>query len=514
MNNTVVPGYLGTIKSNGGRVLILFLLFLLAIYEFVTAGFPAYAVVCMIPVLALVVILSFRYKIMIFWALFVFNYFLQFFGRYHYLPASVPMSLYNEAFELVLLFMAIVDVGSDPKFSRALNFMLYAILLWCGFGLIEVFNDTCGLGINVTAWFSGFRLLCFQLLYIMLIFTVYIDSPDALNKLLKLWAILSLISVIWTFKQKYIGFTTVESVWLQLAGRTHILNGGTLIRYFSTFSDAANYGCNAAAAAVTFLVVGITTKFKKDKIFFILTSLAVIWGMFLSGTRTAIFCLAIGLMVFIVLSKSFKLAITSAILFGFFGFILVFTNIGNGNQQIRRMRSAFNKDDASSSVRDLNQAVMAKYLADAPWGIGIGTGMDEVPANNKFRKLSTLPPDSEYVFIWIRTGRFGITIFLISMAIMFLGACRVVFFKIKNKALIGIGAGICGAFAAIQLGGYGNQVLYQYPNGLIFFGTLAVVYVLPDLEPAWIEYEEKRVKRMEEKRAQKLEKKKLISMQQ
>ena len=72
---------------------------------------------------------------------------------------------------------------------------------------------------------------------------------------------------------------------------------------------------------------------------------------------------------------------------------------------------------------------------------------------------------------------------------------------------MGIGAGMCSAFAAIQLGGYANQVLMQFPNGLTFYGALTIVYVLPYLEPAWIEYENKRLAEQEEKKRLKLEKK-------
>ena len=82
-----------------------------------------------------------------------------------------------------------------------------------------------------------------------------------------------------------------------------------------------------------------------------------------------------------------------------------------------------------------------------------------------------------------------------------------VLFKLKNKSLIGIGAGLCCAFAAIQLGGYLNQVLYQYPNGLIFFGGLAIVYVLPYLEKDWDIYEQERIAKEEEKKRLKLERK-------
>jgi hypothetical protein len=74
---------------------------------------------------------------------------------------------------------------------------------------------------------------------------------------------------------------------------------------------------------------------------------------------------------------------------------------------------------------------------------------------------------------------------------MWLGACWVVFFEIKNRSLQGIGAGLCAAFVAMQLGGYGNQVLFQYPNGMLFYGGLALVYVLPRLETEYIAREEK-----------------------
>ena len=72
---------------------------------------------------------------------------------------------------------------------------------------------------------------------------------------------------------------------------------------------------------------------------------------------------------------------------------------------------------------------------------------------------------------------------------------------------MGIGAGLCGAFVAIQLGAYANQILMQFPNCLMFYGGLSIVYVLPYMEPAWIEYENKRLAKQAEKKRLKLEKK-------
>lgn len=491
--------------ENGGRVIILFLLFCVAMYEFLTVGLPALAIVCILPLSIASFYFTFKWRMSTFWALIIINYFVQMKGVF-FLP--VPLSLPNEILQLLLLGLAIIDARESSNFERTLNPMLFALIIWCTFCIIEIFNDTCGLGINLATWYTGARLLAFQLLYIFLVFCIYISSPEILMRYLKLWAFLSLFSAIWTWKQQHIGLTEAETSFLYGRGQaTHIIQGGTLIRYFSTFSDAANYGCNAAAASVSFIVFGITTKIKKYRWLFLTIAFLVIFNMFASGTRTAIFCMGGGLAVYIVLSKSFKIAIPAGIVIFLFFSFLAFTNIANGNQQIRRMRSAFSKDDASTKTRDINQETMRKYMRDAPWGIGIGMMSSNVPANNKYNLMANIPTDSEYVFIWLRTGTVGMTVFLITTFMMFIGACNIVMFKLRSRSLIGIGGGLCCAFVAIQLGGYANQVLMQFPNCLTFYGGLSIVYILPYLEPEWIEYEKKQLAKQEEKKRLKLEKK-------
>ena len=230
--------------------------------------------------------------------------------------------------------------------------------------------------------------------------------------------------------------------------------------------------------------------------------------MFQSGTRTAIACVGAGIFTYVFLSRSIKIAIPVTLFFGLAFFVLAFTNIGQGNQQIRRMRSAFDQKDASANVRTINQETMRKYMKDAPWGIGLGINQSNVPANNKYTIMSSIPPDSEYVFIWIHTGRIGITLFIITMLMMLGGACWIVMFRIQSPSLQGIGAGFCCAFVSMQLGGYGNQVLMQFPNCVLFYGGLTIVYVLPFMENVWVEYEAKELVIQEEKERLKLEKKK------
>lgn len=490
-------------SENRGRVLLLFLLFLTAIYLFYTSGFNGFMMICAIPAAALYTIIAFRYKMFTFWTLLVVNYFVMFLNRYQYMP--IPPSLPNEMLEIILIAIAIIDTKLVLS-SRFANAMSVALLIWCGFCVIEMFNDTCGLGYNIGAWYTGARLMAFQLLYAFIVCTIYISSPKKIMNFVRVWACLSIFAAFWAWKQKYIGFTDIEKAWLVYAGRTHLVNG--IIRYFSVFSDAANFGCNMAASSIVFYVIAITNKIKKERIFFLIAALACTWAMFSSGTRTAIFCFIAGTMVYIVLSKSIKIACYVGVLFTLFVFFLAFTTIGNGNDMIRRMRSAFNRNDASVNVRDINKAAISKYMQDAPWGIGIGMGYENVPANNKYRKLSTIPPDSEYVFIWVHTGPIGISLFVLTTIIMVFGASWIVFFRLKNRSLQGIGAGICGAFVAIQLGAYANQILMQFPNVLIFYGSLAIVYVMPHIEERYIEYENNRLNEQEKRRQEKLARKK------
>ena len=500
MTNTAFKTYA---NEHGGRVLLLLLLFLLAIYQFIHAGFAFYAIICALPIFCLLVIAAFHYQMLTFWVLVILNYFLQW---KHFPFSGIPMSLYNEMLEIILIALAIINV-KDAKFERCANIMFLTLIIWCGFCTLEVLNDTCGIGIDVGSWYTSARMMAYQLMYAFIVFTLYITTPRKLTTYLVIWGCLALFASFWVWKQQNIGFTSIENAFIQGRGRsTHILQGGTLIRYFSIYSDAANFGIGIASTAVAFIIFGITAKIKKYKIFYFITGLACTWAMFPSGTRTAIACLIAGLMAYIFLSKSIKIAIPFTILFALFVFILAFTTIGNGNQSIRRMRTAFDRNDASANVRTTNQRAMKKYLNEAPWGIGMAVGYRNVPANNKYTFMATVPPDSEYVYIWIHTGIIGITTFLILTFLMLAGACWIVFFTIKSPSLRGIGAGFCCAFVSQQLGGYGNQVLMQFPNCLVFYGGLTIVYILPHIEKEWVEYEDLQLAIQEEKKRIKLQK--------
>ena len=489
--------------ENGGRVLLLFLLFLLSLYSFKNSGLNGMAMILVIPVSIMAVYLAFSYRMFTFWMLFIINYFVMFLTKEGMMP--VPSSLPNELLELVLITIAIIDLR-ESKFEYLANLMTVAVLAWCAFCMIEVFNDTCGLGMNITAWFTGIRLMAFQLLYAVIVFALYMNTPKRIYQLFKIWAFCALFAIFWCWKQKNIGWDAAEMNWLFAQGhaRQHLVNG--IVRYFGTFTDAANFGIHMACASVSFFIIAITNKVRKHKIFYGIIGALTTWAMFQSGTRTAIFCMMAGFMLFLILSRSVKIIVPASIVFGLFIGMLMFTNIGQGNNQIRRMRSAFNPEDASANVREINKAAIAKYMKDAPWGIGIGIFEQNIPAWNKFKIVSQIPPDSEYVFIWVRTGKIGVSWFAICNLMILLVGCSTVFFKIKNRSLMGIGAAWCASFAALHLGGYVNQILMQFPNIVIFYGGMSTVLLLPKIEKDFEDLEAQELVEEAEKKRIKLEK--------
>ena len=178
MNKTYSNSFYGYTQGNGGRVAVLFLLFSIAIYQLCTTGITGFAMVCTVPVAALFAILAFRYRMFTFWTLFVVNYMVMFLSRYQYLP--LPASLPNEMLEILLLAIAVIEI-KDLHYERMANTMLLMLTVWCIFCTLEVLNDTCGLGIDIGAWYAGARLMAFQLMYAFLGCTISIHACSLLG---------------------------------------------------------------------------------------------------------------------------------------------------------------------------------------------------------------------------------------------------------------------------------------------------------------------------------------------
>lgn len=424
----------------------------------------------------------------IFWMLFAVNYVVMALFRYVHLP--LPVSIFAEIF----YFLAICHVAGKSKqyggtAGNACGPMLFVYLPWLVMATFEICNTTSQIDYGTIAyrWFAEVRNLGYQVVYGLFIYAGIFNTRERIRRMHRVWGYWVIAAVAKVLMQQYVGFDYAEREFLVVAARTHFVQG--IIRYFSFFSDAANFGSSMAATVTVFAALAFTTRNRRDRIFFSAVSVIALYGMMASGTRSAIIALAVGLMSYAFLSRNFKaFAATGLVGLSTVGF-LMFTDIGQGNNMIRRMRSAFNKDDASLGVREINKKAMESYLINVPIGIGAGIANGDIPPSNPHYFLSVVPPDSTWVYITIRYGHVGKYCFLFS----FFGMCVVgvlITFRLKHPEVTGqMAATVSGAFA-MTVAGYSNHIMLQYPNCLIFFGALGMLTVAELVDRKAIEADE------------------------
>lgn len=415
---------------------------------------------------------------------FVINYVLMGLNRYGYM-LPVPVSVHIELAYVVLLIYGASQASKwGTRAGRAMGTMMGLYIPWTLYSTLEAINMSSEIDFTtiIVSWLAEYRMMTLQIIWVFIINSYFFTHKKQLDKFCRVWGILTLVAVGWALRQQYMGFDSTEWGWLMAVGmKTHFVNG--IIRYFSFFSDAANYGSCMAATTCVFGALFLTTSSsKRDRIFYGIVALAAAYGMMASGARSAIFVLAAGLVCYCVLSKRVTTLVTTLVLGGLFVGILAFTQIGQGNAMIRRMRSAFDKDDNSLAVREINKAAMKRYIDEKPFGLGAGIRGDAVPPSNKNHYLATVPPDSTWVYVDIHYGHLGKLIFLLSFGGMICYGGFIVLFKTKDRELSGMMAGfVAGAFAMF-IAGYANQVMLQFPNCWLFFGTLSLVAMASEFE--------------------------------
>lgn len=182
-----------------------------------------------------------------------------------------------------------------------------------------------------------------------------------------------------------------------------------------------------------------------------------------------------GLLLYTLISRNLKLMLAS-IFAGSLAFVFFyFTDLGEGNSYIRRMRTAFRPmEDASFNVRLDNQKAMAYYLRNKPIGIGVG-GYLRDEQNLVGDNQRVLPPDSYYVDVWVQNGIVGLCLYIGILAFILIHSCYLLMFRIKNDQLrLILAALLCGVFG-MWLSGYVGRGMGMQPNQFLIAMFLAFV---------------------------------------
>ena len=381
---------------------------------------------------------------------------------------------------LILTFLAIFfkHYYSHADWSVLKNDLVYLSLVWFIYNFMELANPEA---VSAAAWFYAMRgVALYMILVIPLVYMLF-DHPKYVDRFLYIWGAFSILASIKGIIQLHIGVDPVEKAWLDAGGAvTHILFGK--LRVFSFYSDAGQFGAAQGHAMVMGFIVGLNTKDRKKKLFFLTLGLLSTYGLFISGTRGAIAVPFGGAMMYFILKKNVKIMILGGIL-GIGAFVFFkYTTIGNGNYHINRMRTAFDPNDKSLQVRLENQRKLKVYLSSRPFGGGIGSsgnwGLRFSP--NTF--LAQTPTDSWYVKIWAEQGIIGLFLHIFILLYIIIKSGYYIMFKVKdpelNAKMIALNAGIWG----IMLASYGNAVLGQLPTGILIYFSMAFLFMSPKLD--------------------------------
>jgi hypothetical protein len=350
------------------------------------------------------------------------------------------------------------------------DIMLLAAI-WFAYSIFQVANPESR---SIPAWLAGMRGISLYMMLIVPLTLLFLNTNKKLDTFLILWGVFSLLASLKGILQNTIGVDPWEKAWLDGGGAvTHVLFGK--LRIFSFLSDAGQFGANQGYSAVVALIVSTVEKNIKRKIFFILVGVLGLYGMLLSGTRGSISVPLAGFALYFVLKKN-KLVMIS----GFFLLIVVFvffkyTLIGQNNQQIRRMRSAFDPNDASLQVRLENQKRLKVYLASRPFGGGIGHAGVKAQKYLPNAFLSNVATDSWYVLIWAEQGIVGLLLHLFILFYVVIKTTFLVWFHLRDPVLkIKIAALTAGMFG-VMVASYGNAVLGTMPTGMLIYTSMALM---------------------------------------
>lgn len=453
------------------------ILILVAIYVYILkdSDLPTSIILAGAPVAILFITFLFSNPRVAFITLFYYNYFAL--GITRYVPAPLGLGV-DGLLALTYLSLIFKSYKQNVGFSRMMNDLSLVALIWYLYAIFELLNPVAESKLAWVYAMRGFSLYFFLTIPVtFLIFNKYKD----LDFIFKLWSIFSILGVLKGLQQLYIGMDYAEQRWLDTGGAlTHIIWSG--LRVFSFYTDAGQFGATMGHSGVVFFILALGKKELRSKIYYIVVSLLCFYGMSISGTRGAMAVPMAGFMLFIFLSKNVKVMTIGGILLVFFFIFFKFTTIGNGNDQVRRMRSSFDSNDASLQTRLVNQARLKVYMADKPFGCGIGTTGSFGQQYTPYLLSAQIPTDSWFVAIWVEQGEVGLMLHIFILVYCLMRGVWIVMIQIKDRELSFKIAGLVCGYLGIVGASYGNTVLGQMPTSIITYMSLSLIFMAPKFQ--------------------------------
>lgn len=367
------------------------------------------------------------------------------------------------------------DTAGDPRNWPELRRDGFVLsLLWFAYLLLEIANPEAE---SQEAWLYSMRAV--GLYPVLAVGLGYFHLRERRHLRTLLWMVLgfSVLGALWGIRQKFFFLDGAERHWLFAEGhaRQHVLFG--VLRTFSFYSDAGQFGASQAMVLLMACIMAIRPPSEGARAFYLVTATLCLVGFGISGTRGALAVPAAGGMMYLLVSRNAQVFCLGALLMGGAYGLLRYTSVASGVEQVQRMRSALDPEEASLQVRLENQETLRYHLEGKPFGVGVGAAgfwglrftPDTIWANT--------PTDSYYVRLWVETGVVGLALHLFVLGyVLGAGAARV--WHTADPVLRHERAALLCGYAGILLASYGNQVLSQFPTALIVY--LAIPVLLSD----------------------------------
>lgn len=365
------------------------------------------------------------------------------------------------------------------------NDMSLLALVWFGYLVFQIVNPEAK---SFVAWFYAMRGIGFyQLLGFTLVFLVY-RHPKFLDRFLVVITVYSILGTLWGLRQMIFGIDAAEHHWLYVEEHAdqHILHG--VLRVFSFYTDAGQFGASQAMMAFLCGVIAIGPVSVKTKVFYGIAALVTFIGFGISGTRGALAVPVAGAILYLLVSKNFKVLIAGLVTMGIVFYLLKYTFVLQGVEQVRRMRTALDPKDASLQVRLENQRAFGRYLATRPFGGGVGSAGFWGARFSPGSVLATIPTDSWYVKIWAELGLVGICLHLFFFGFV-LGKGGNIIWHLEHGVLKYKIMALYGSTGGVMLASYGNQIFGSMPTGMIMNIAIPMIMMAPHYEKILFEEE-------------------------
>lgn len=403
------------------------------------------------------------------------SYFASGIGRY---SDALPWGLLGDIFLFIAWIAMVMRVRYKKDWKPLHNNIMMMAVYWYLYVVMEIANPESN---GPLCWFYAMRAVGFYQLGLFGLTFMLLNTEKRLDWFLRLVTGLSLFGTLWGIKQMVLPLDWAEEKFLYVDGHafTHMLAG--VLRVFSFYSDAGQFGSSQAMFAIMCAIIAAGGVSAGERIFYGIAALLTFVGFAVSGTRGALAVPAIGALAFLVVSRNFKLLSVGLVcMIGAFVF-LKYTTALQGVEQVRRMRTAMNPEDASLQVRLKNQKTFGNYLRTRPIGGGIGAAGFWGTRFAPWKLLARTATDSYYVKVWAETGIVGICFHLFMFG-FFVGKGGNVVWNLRDPSLRAKASGFFAGMCGVMMASYGNQVFSQMPTGMLMGVLIPLIFIARDLD--------------------------------